>query len=81
MRISAATPNKSFTVLCQLLGSAMHFDHEVEPMPNGVRVLHRVRFNGWLAGLLLRTVGADVATGLPVTMLRLKALCEGHPSL
>jgi hypothetical protein len=37
---------------------------------------HQVKFQGWLAGLFMKTVGADVRQGLPLTMTRLKALCE-----
>jgi hypothetical protein len=65
LRISEATPDRSFTAECPVLGNRMIFRHHVQ-------------FSGWLAGLLMKTVGADVCKGLPLTMTRLKHLCESR---
>lgn len=80
MQITTLEPGRRFTVSCPVLGSRIHFDHEVDPLPGGtVRVLHRVRFEGWLAHWLSRKVGQPLRTGLPVTLAGLKRWVEGGP--
>ena len=76
MRVTEATPGRSFTVECPVLGSRMRFEHELVPVAGGVQVTHRVNFQGWLAGWLDRSVGRDVREGLPRTLASLKAHVE-----
>lgn len=76
MRVVQAVPGEHFTVECPVLGSVMRFEHVLRPQDGGVLVTHRVTFQGWLAGWLMRTVGQDVRRGLPVTLRGLKALVE-----
>lgn len=80
MQLTHVVPDQMFTVQCAVLGSQMIFSHTLVEQEQGVVATHQVQFRGWLAGILMRTVGADVAKGLPVTMSRLKALCESHSS-
>ncbi len=74
--ISEASRPHSFTVMATALGSRMHFYHRLQQTSLGVVATHEVRFEGWLAGPLMKMVGADVIAGLPLTMTRLKYLCE-----
>jgi uncharacterized protein YndB with AHSA1/START domain len=77
MHLTQVEPNQSFTVECPVLGSRMVFEHTLTPLADGgTRVVHRVRFVGWLAPLLHATVGRDVRSGLPVTLERLKQLAQ-----
>ncbi len=76
MRVTQASPGHGFTVECPVLGSRMRFDHEIVPETGGVRVTHRVHFEGWLAGWLARTVGRDVQAGMPHTLASLKRHVE-----
>lgn len=80
MRLTHVVPDQMFTVQCVVLGSQMIFSHTLVEQEHGVVATHQVQFKGWLAGILMRTVGADVAKGLPVTMSRLKAFCESQRS-
>jgi Polyketide cyclase / dehydrase and lipid transport len=76
MVVTQVTPGQSFTVQAKVLGTRMIFPHTVMPLLDGVQVTHAVRFEGWLAGVFMRTVGRQVEKGLPVTLARLKARCE-----
>ncbi len=76
MVISQTTPNQSFTAECRVLGNRMIFTHTLQETGSVIVAAHQVQFQGWLAGLFMKTVGADVRQGLPLTMTRLKALCE-----
>jgi hypothetical protein len=79
--IVEASKPRSFTVTSTVLGTRMFFYHRLEQATAGessssIVATHEVRFEGWLAGLLMKMVGADVIAGLPLTMTRLKYLCE-----
>jgi hypothetical protein len=76
MLISEASPDRSFTAVCPVLGNRMNFRHELHIVNDGIVATHQVYFTGWLASLFMKTVGADVRKGLPITMTRLKHLCE-----
>jgi Polyketide cyclase / dehydrase and lipid transport len=76
MLITEATPNKSFTAECRVLGNRMIFTHTLQVTSEGIIATHRAQFQGWLSGLFMKTVGSDVQKGLPLTMTRLKHLCE-----
>lgn len=81
LQISEAVPDRSFTVVCPVLGNQMIFRHDLMPTSEGLLATHQVQFTGWLAGIFMKTVGADVSKGLPVTMTRLKHLCEARQRL
>lgn len=68
LQVLEARPGEVFTVACPVLGSRMVFEHRIEPLADRCRVRHRVRFEGWLAGWLLRRVGADLRAGQPRTL-------------
>jgi hypothetical protein len=74
--IEEALKPESLTVMSKVLGSRMVFHHRLQQTSLGVVATHKVLFEGWLAGLLMKMVGADVIAGLPLTMTRLKAYCE-----
>jgi hypothetical protein len=76
MVVTEVSPGQSFTVEAKDLGTRMIFPHFTQVVPGGVKVTHVVRFDGWLSGIFMRTVGRQVEKGLPVTLARLKALCE-----
>jgi hypothetical protein len=67
--IVEASKPRSFTVTSTVLGTRMFFYHRLEQATAG-------ESSSWLAGLLMKMVGADVIAGLPLTMTRLKYLCE-----
>jgi hypothetical protein len=76
MLISEASPDRSFTAIGSILGNHMHFRHELQIANDGIVATHHVKFTGWAAGLFMKTVGKDLCKGLPITMTRLKRLCE-----
>jgi hypothetical protein len=77
IEISEANAPRSFTVISQVLGNRFSFFHTLQPTSDSVIATHQVQFEGWLAGFFMKTVGADVIRGLPLTMTRLKQYCEG----
>jgi hypothetical protein len=81
MQIIQAAADQSFTALCRVLGNRMIFVHTLQETRQGIIATHQVQFQGWLAGLLMRTVGQDVCKGLPLTMTRLKHVCEAAQCL
>jgi hypothetical protein len=76
IRVTNAEPPRCFTVVSRVLGTQFIFNHQLELTNGGVMASHEVVFSGWSAGLFMKTVGVDVANGLPLTMTRLKFLCE-----
>lgn len=76
MRVTEVTPDAGFTVECPVLGSRMRFEHVLAPHADGVTVLHRVCFSGYLAAWLMRFVGRELEHNLPVTLSHLKAYVE-----
>ena len=78
MLITEATPSKSFTAVCRVLGNRMIFLHTLQETSDGIVASHEVQFKGWLSALFMQIVGADVSKGLPLTMTRLKHLCESR---
>jgi len=52
----------------------MTFDHELEPIPEGTRLTHRVTIAGPAAPLFGYLIGRRVRDGLPEAMRRLAAL-------
>jgi uncharacterized protein YndB with AHSA1/START domain len=76
MEVVGLVPDHRLDVRCKVLGSALNFDHVVEPRTSGCRVTHAAWFTGWLAPVLMATVGKDVNRGLPVTLASLKRFVE-----
>lgn len=76
MEVTAVVPNKSFTVTSKTVLFRMDFDHELEPVAQGTRIVHRVTFSGLLKPLLAWMVGGQVEKGLPVTLQNLKHHAE-----
>jgi hypothetical protein len=76
MVVSSIGPGPDFTVSCPVLGTVMHFDHTCRSENEQLRITHRLRIEGLLAGALFRLLNRQVSEGLPVTLSRLKAHCE-----
>lgn len=76
MELVSVVPNRSFTAVARLPLCAMHFEHTLEPTPQGTWVTHRVRFSGPLAFLLHALVGPQITRGLPRTLRSLKHHAE-----
>jgi Polyketide cyclase / dehydrase and lipid transport len=76
IEVSSIQENRHFTVVSKTALFRMDFDHELEPVVGGTRVVHRVKFAGLLKPILTRILGPQIDKGLPVTLQRLKALAE-----
>jgi Polyketide cyclase / dehydrase and lipid transport len=77
MEVTAIQLNRNFTVTSKTFLYRMDFDHELEVVEGGTRVVHRVTFAGLLKPLLIRMLAPLVDKGLPITLQRLKAQAEG----
>ncbi len=69
-------PNKSFLVSSKLPLCKISFDHEINTNKSGVKVVHRVKFEGVLSPLFGRIIGAQIKKGLPQTLQGLKNAAE-----
>jgi|GEM_PF-454389 len=76
IRLTEVTPARSFSAECRLPLCRMVFDHLIEPLPDGCRVTHTIRFRGPLAMLFQRLIGPQLVRGLPGTMAGLKRAVE-----
>jgi len=76
MRLTNVEENRCFTVDAAIPLCVLRFGHELQPMPAGVRVTHRVSFHGPLAFLFRALIGGQVRRGLPLTMASLKRTAE-----
>jgi uncharacterized protein YndB with AHSA1/START domain len=76
LEVVRVEPQQRLDLRSPVLGSHLHFEHVLQPLASGCRVTHSVWFSGWLASLLMATVGRDVRQGLPVTMASLKRFVE-----
>jgi hypothetical protein len=76
MVVLEADPMRGFTVACPVIGSRMVFRHVMEQQPGNLSVTHTVVMEGWLRKALMIGVGRGLVHGLPLTLSRLKALCE-----
>ncbi|MFZ5529450.1 MAG: hypothetical protein ACOY4U_00100, partial [Pseudomonadota bacterium] len=54
----------------------MFFEHELFPVKDATRVVHRVSFNGPLSFFFGRMVGSQIRKGLPGTLRGLKQAAE-----
>lgn len=76
MEVTAVIKDQSFTVTSKTVLFRMDFDHELIPVSEGTRIVHRVTFSGFLKPILSMIVGAQVDKGLPITLQNLKNLAE-----
>lgn len=76
IQIVAVEKNKSFTVQSRLPLCTMTFEHELLPIKDSTRVIHRVSFNGPLSFVFGRLIGGQIRKGLPGTLLGLKKAIE-----
>lgn len=76
IEIISIEKNRHFTATSKTLLFRMDFDHELEIVAGGTKVVHRVTFAGLLKPFLTRVVRPQVEKGLPVTLQRLKSLAE-----
>jgi hypothetical protein len=56
----------------------MTFEHDLQPVKNCTRVIHRVSFNGPLSFFFGRVVGSQIRKGLPGTLRGLKQAVEAN---
>ncbi|MFT4103067.1 MAG: SRPBCC family protein [Burkholderiaceae bacterium] len=80
MEVTSVAENRNFTVTSKTALFRMDFDHELEPVTHGTRIIHRVRFSGLLKPLLKIIVGRQVEKGLPITLKNLKDHAESMQS-
>lgn len=76
LEVTSVQENRSFTVTSRTLLFRMDFDHDLEPIEGGTRVVHRVRIAGFLEPFLALLLAPRIDRGLPVTLQRLKARAE-----
>jgi hypothetical protein len=80
MRLTEVTPNRSFTVQCDVPLFRMVFIHELSPSAVGTRVTQRMVTGGALDFLLGRVLSKQVREGFPKTLASLKRLAESRAS-
>ena len=78
MVLTQAEPGRCFTVESRIPMFRMVFDHEINALPGGTEVVHRVTFSGPLSLILGPMLSKQLNAGLPVTLSRLKALAEAR---
>jgi Polyketide cyclase / dehydrase and lipid transport len=78
MVLTQVQPDRCFTVESAIPLFRMVFDHELNPVPTGTEIVHRVTFHGPLSLILGPMLRKQLNAGLPVTLARLKALAEAR---
>jgi len=76
--LSEVEPEKRFVDKTKVLGTTVTFIHELQAMPNGTKIMHRVEITGLLAPVLGATVGRQLKAGLPSAVQNLAKLAERH---
>lgn len=76
IRVKDVIPLESFTVEGQLPFCRMIFGHDLQSVSGQTSVTHWVRFEGPLAFLFQRLIGAGIDASLPSTLLGLKHASE-----
>ena len=76
MEVTSIQVNRHFTVTSKTALYRMDFEHELEAVEGGTRVVHRVTFAGLLKPILTRMIAPQVDKGLPITLQRLKMQAE-----
>lgn len=78
MRLTEVTPDRSFTVQCDVPLFRMQFIHELEPAEGGTRVTQRMVTSGALDFVIGRVLARQVREGFPKTLAALKRLAEAE---
>ncbi len=78
MVLTKVEPAKCFTVESKIPLFRMVFEHELLPLPGVTKVVHRVTFSGLLSLIIGPLLSKRLNAGLPVTLLRLKALAQSQ---
>lgn len=79
IRLTRVEPGRAFDAEARLPLCTMRFEHWLEPRGPETLVTHRVVFEGPLAFLFRRIIGAQLVRGIPGTMAGLKRAVEGAP--
>ena len=74
--LTEVTPNKSFTVECNLPLCKMLFIHELNEIDNGTEVINQVIFTGLLAPIFGRLIGKGINKSIPDSLKGLKEYIE-----
>lgn len=61
-------PSEAMDFAIKLPLATLSFPHSIEPLAEGIRVTHGVRFQGPLAGVLGFVVGRKIAQALPLVV-------------
>ena len=77
IELVSVEPGRGFVAVARLPLCRLVFEHGIEPLADGCRVSHAVRFEGALAAVFRRLIGGNVRRGLPGTMAGLKRAAEG----
>lgn len=80
MLLTECVPDHCFTVESRIPLFRMRFEHELRPVGETTEVTHRVTFSGRLTFVLGPMLRKRLNAGLPVTLVRLKALAEERAS-
>lgn len=80
MRLTEVTPNRSFTVQCDVPLFRMEFIHELRPSGTGTLVTQRMVTGGALDFVVGRMLAKQVRQGFPKTLAALKSLAESRAS-
>lgn len=67
---------KRFVDQTKIAGTTLTFIHELQPMPNGSKITHRIEITGLLAPVLGATLGRQLKAGLPTAVQNLAKLAE-----
>lgn len=74
--LTAVEDGRSFTVQSTLPLCTMTFEHELTPVQNATRVVHRVTFDGPLSFFFRWVIGNQLRKELPRMLLGLKHAAE-----
>ena len=78
--LTEVEPERVFTDESRLPGARMGHRHELQPTPDGVRLVNTIYICGPLARLWARVLGPQAKEGLPGWQQRAAALAAGTPS-
>ncbi|MCE2940294.1 MAG: SRPBCC family protein [Gemmatimonadota bacterium] len=76
IRLTRVVPDRAFDAEARLPGCTMRFEHELEARGAETVVTHRVVFEGPMAWLFGRLIGAQIDKGMAGTLAGLKQAAE-----
>ena len=76
--LTEVTPDKSFTVECNLPLCKMLFIHELNEIDEGTEVVNQVVFTGLLAPIFGRLIGKGIEKSIPDSLKGLKGYVEAQ---